>query len=962
MKILKLLFKNYSKTILFGLILCIFMFGGRVYASHITRPANLRGFDENTQGVPASIVDKITRTATTAEENAENSTGDASLAPDGGHDCAKVGTDLLNAQFYWISPVSDQTNEGAISVTYGSDTLNLWLNTTVGSCDGDILSGGVRYYYTNHVATSPPQFDRVNYQGLLTTYSTFLGATVGSSPAAGGLSISGLSSGFISDNVKQTYQYKRWAKETNSTLPAHRQFTISGLSQLQPNTAYQLTLTARIQQQNTFSNGQTLCVRTGCAESVVTRTITIVTTPSQNPICTLTPNPGIINSGGSSTLSWTTQNATSISISPNVGSTTSLPNGSVPVTPTSNTTYTATVTGAGGQTSTCTTNITVSNEPAFTCQPVFYQVSDGLLDILDPNTGSRNPIGDTGKSRMNAMGYNVLDDYLYAIEREAGSGSVYLSKIAADGSATRLTNAGDIPGVPDYLTAGDMDINGNLWYVPDYRVTSIVRLNVATKVATTYTMDKLVNSSDIVFSGGFLYGLRTGANDMELNIINTNPNGLGQIDVQRKEVTGNLPGNSEFTSGWTTISGSLYFYQRTTGDIFRIDDKNGSPVSTLILDSSVGDSFGSTDGASCPNAKDPLTKINYPFLKVNGSDVIAGAKFSIGDICSNPNTADPFGTIKTNGFKTHGYNSSNTSDIDILSGSSSAEYAAFAFSKIYSSGGSSSFLANNGYYRDIGSNKYARDLMFANATANQPSGEYGNFNTEGTLPCLNISQIEKSATDVSASVALDAIKLGTTTQVLRVKSGDLDITSNGPGISIAKGRRVTVIVDNAVTINTNIVFDNSSSSDGVINSPQLTIIAKNGIIIKDSVTRLDGYYDAHNSTLKTCDISASPSTGVCNKQLIVNGGLVGKKIEWRRNYGTLNSDLTTLAMPDNSRCSVETKANGDVSNVISAQNECAAEKIDFDPLFYFNNPFSLKPGQSTISGAPLNSVELPPIY
>ena len=93
-----------------------------------------------------------------------------------------------------------------------------------------------------------------------------------------------------------------------------------------------------------------------------TRTIT-VTQPL--PTCTLTPNPASITSGGSSSLAWTSQNATSISINQGIGTVTPVASGSRSVSPAATTAYTATVTGPGG-TNTCSGTVTVI-QPLPTC-------------------------------------------------------------------------------------------------------------------------------------------------------------------------------------------------------------------------------------------------------------------------------------------------------------------------------------------------------------------------------------------------------------------------------------------------------------------------------------------------------------------------------------------------------------------------------------------------------------------
>jgi len=101
------------------------------------------------------------------------------------------------------------------------------------------------------------------------------------------------------------------------------------------------------------SNGQT-----------VTCNVTIIVQPTvpQQPSCTLTANPTTVQHGGSSTLSWTTQNAASASISPNIGSVGL--NGSFTVSNLTNTTtYTLTAVGTNGQTVTCNVTVTVNVAP-----------------------------------------------------------------------------------------------------------------------------------------------------------------------------------------------------------------------------------------------------------------------------------------------------------------------------------------------------------------------------------------------------------------------------------------------------------------------------------------------------------------------------------------------------------------------------------------------------------------------
>src|SRR3979490_2337502 len=68
--------------------------------------------------------------------------------------------------------------------------------------------------------------------------------------------------------------------------------------------------------------------------------------PPARPTVTLDQSPHQIQTGESATLTWSSTNATSLSLSPGVGNVTS--DGSTRVTPSTSTTYTLTATGPGG--------------------------------------------------------------------------------------------------------------------------------------------------------------------------------------------------------------------------------------------------------------------------------------------------------------------------------------------------------------------------------------------------------------------------------------------------------------------------------------------------------------------------------------------------------------------------------------------------------------------------------------
>ena len=106
----------------------------------------------------------------------------------------------------------------------------------------------------------------------------------------------------------------------------------------------------------TYSNGATITYTYDAAGNRTQLTQVAGTPP---PTGSFSVNPTSIGPGGSATLSWTSANATSATISNGVGSVTPVAGGSVAVSPTSTTTYTLTLTGPGGQT-TLQTTLTVT--------------------------------------------------------------------------------------------------------------------------------------------------------------------------------------------------------------------------------------------------------------------------------------------------------------------------------------------------------------------------------------------------------------------------------------------------------------------------------------------------------------------------------------------------------------------------------------------------------------------------
>ena len=144
-----------------------------------------------------------------------------------------------------------------------------------------------------------------------------------------------------------------------SISPGVGTVTANGSTTVSPASTTTYTLTA------TGSDGKSVT-------AVVQVTVGAVTAQ----IARFVANPASIPTGGQTTLSWSTNNATSVSISPGIG--TVAVNGSTTVSPTATTVYTLTATGTDGKTVTATAQVTVG---AVTAQIVRFAASPSTIGL-----------------------------------------------------------------------------------------------------------------------------------------------------------------------------------------------------------------------------------------------------------------------------------------------------------------------------------------------------------------------------------------------------------------------------------------------------------------------------------------------------------------------------------------------------------------------------------------------------
>src|SRR5579859_1020836 len=176
--------------------------------------------------------------------------------------------------------------------------------------------------------------------------------------------------------------------------------------------------------------------------------------PAQ-PTVTLSADPGSINKGDAATLSWTSTNATQLTIAPEVGTVTA--EGNTKVTPADSTTYTITASGPGGSAN-ATARVTVSTPappveppPAPDMDALFLkEVRDAYFDFnkADVRADAREALAKTAEFLRNNPGIRVTveghcdergsTEYNLALgDRRAGAVKQYLVSLGI--SADRIS-------------------------------------------------------------------------------------------------------------------------------------------------------------------------------------------------------------------------------------------------------------------------------------------------------------------------------------------------------------------------------------------------------------------------------------------------------------------------------------------------------------------------------------------
>ncbi|MCM2679527.1 LruC domain-containing protein [Echinimonas agarilytica] len=208
-----------------------------------------------------------------------------------------------------------------------------------------------------------------------------------------------------------------------------------------------------------------------------------------------------------------------------------------------------------------------------------------------------NDLGTSGK--LNAMGFNFHDDYLYAWSNEFGT----LARIGADFQIEPLALTGTAPAASFYV--GDVAVSHNTYYA--YRKGSgylgLFSINLDPTSADYLQWHQVIDGVSLnlnIFDFAF-------HPDNELLYSVDNKGVLWQIDWQSGAAIskGNVGQTGTFGAVYFDVDGFLYISRNSDGLIFKIDPTSNSPAAEQYAQ---GPASGNNDGARCAIA--PVVDVN----------------------------------------------------------------------------------------------------------------------------------------------------------------------------------------------------------------------------------------------------------------------------------------------------------------------------------------------------------------
>ncbi|WP_163265819.1 DUF7507 domain-containing protein, partial [Chelativorans alearense] len=287
----------------------------------------------------------------------------------------------------------------------------------------------------------------------------------------------------------------------------------------------------------------------------------------------------------------------------------------VPVTATSAGTYTndaSNITSSVGINPPGSSSVTFGTQQNFTCTATMYLGVDvgagSQLVSVDTSTNpfAFPPIGSPYPPFYNAMGYDLVSNYIYATRWDTATSRYRLLRIGSDGS---VSDQGPIvggginfgPGIASAVVGADgyFYLKSNVAAPLD----RMWRVDLSTRTATVIMLSQAIPSSDLAWHNGLIYS----HDHTDGNFYSVDPS-TGVVNIiGASGIVGDAFG------GLISASNGVFGRANSNGGFYRFDVTTG--VATLISDAPLG----TGDGAKCPTTAVTLPA-DTQITKTDGSD------------------------------------------------------------------------------------------------------------------------------------------------------------------------------------------------------------------------------------------------------------------------------------------------------------------------------------------------------
>ncbi|KAK6540593.1 hypothetical protein TWF694_007988 [Orbilia ellipsospora] len=232
----------------------------------------------------------------------------------------------------------------------------------------------------------------------------------------------------------------------------------------------------------------------------------------------------------------------------------------------------------------------------FTCNTDGYYVGEESLYKYDLTSSSsltaQTVVANftTADMEANCLGYNKLDNYLYAVQLNTTS----IIRISSDGV---VSNATSLPA--NYTTAfniGDIDEDGQYWIAETGGEWHQINLGAS-------NFGQVVNSGNFELEGfifDWSYIPSAGRYLWSVALINDTTQELVRFDMSTHvwtSVASFQVNNTGYAATFANNNGDLYLGGASTEDLYKVNVFN--PVSLAIVGTTPDDGSGNSDGARC---------------------------------------------------------------------------------------------------------------------------------------------------------------------------------------------------------------------------------------------------------------------------------------------------------------------------------------------------------------------------